>query len=317
MIRGVLMMLWLATLPLVAQQELGEHKTPIAEQLDRVHLDADSKQAVQRALDNHDYTAAESLLVKATEADSKSPELLILAARVFLLDHNPMNAAIAFKKAEKLQPLAPPDRFSLAMAYLGIGKGAWARPELDRLAAQDAKNPLYQYWLARIDYDEHKYDDSVGRLRAVTLKVPEFPRGWDNLGLSLEATGKLADAVAAYREASRLNRAQKPCSPWPPLNLGSLLTKMGELKEAEQVLREAVGYDPKLGEARYRLGLNLHKQGRESDAIAELRLSSELDPNATEPLYTLGQIYRQQGDSEAADKAFERFRELKKKQRGT
>lgn len=308
----------LVAVPVLAQQELPLNRTtPIEEQLARTTLDTARKEAVQHALDKHDYTAAETVLVNAISENPKSADLLLLAARVFLLDHNPMNAAIALKKAEKIAPLAPADRFNLAMAYLGIKRGEWARPELETLAAANPKNPLYDYWLARIDYDERKYDASVERLRAVTKTVPDFTRAWDNLGLSLEALGKLDEAVASYREAARLNRTHSPHLAWPPLNLATLLTKMGQLKDAEQFLREAVSYEPALGEARYRLGVNLHKQARDDEAITELREATRLDPNAPEPLYTLGQIYREKGDTQAAEQAFERFRALKKKQRGS
>jgi tetratricopeptide (TPR) repeat protein len=203
------------------------------------------------------------------------------------------------------------------MAFIGIGKPAWARPELERLAAAVPDNPVYPYWLARVDYDEHKYDASIARLRAVTKAVPQFARAWDNLGLSLEATGKLDEAVAVYRQAVELNREQKTHSPWPPLNLATLLTKMGDVAGAEPLLREAILYEPGLGEAHYRLGVNLKKQNRGRDAVSELKKATELDPNATEPLYALGQLYREQGDEAAATQAFEKFRELKKKQRGS
>jgi tetratricopeptide (TPR) repeat protein len=289
----------------------------IAERLNQAPLAAEQKAQVRKALESRDYKAAETILVRAIDANPKSADLLVLAARVFFVDNNPANTAIALKKAEKIRPLNPDEKFTLSMAYIGIGKGAWARPELDRLAAADPRNTLYPYWLARIDYDEHMYDAAIARLEVVTKSSPTFFRGWDNLGLAYEGIGKLEAAVASYKEAVRLNRDQSPHSVWPPLNLGSLLTKMGDLKAAEELLREAVGYDPKLGEAHYRLGSNLHKQGREDDAVTELRRAAELDPSATEPLYLLGQIYRVQGKPAEADQVFERFKELKKKRRGT
>jgi tetratricopeptide (TPR) repeat protein len=294
-----------------------ERLAPIAEQLERTSLPGEQKAQVRVALDAKDYRAAETILVRAIDADPKSPDLLILAARVFSLDRNPMNAAIALKKAEKLRPLGVPDRLALAMAYLGFNRGAWARPEFEKLAAADPLNPLYPYWLARIDFDEHKYDSAIERLEAVTKANPGFMRAWDNLGLSLEGAGRLSEAVSSYRRAIRLDRDQTAPSPWPLLNLGTLLTKMGELTEAEALLREAAGYQTTLAEAHYRLGVNLQKQNRAQDAIVELRQACTLDPNATEPLYALGQLYRKQGDEKAAAEIFERFRALKKIKRGT
>ena len=292
--------------------------TVIAGYLEKTALTAEQKQQVRDAVSARQYPRAETVLVEAINAKTStaSPDLLIAAARVFLLDKNPANAAIAFKKAEKLRPLAPADRFQLAMAYIGLGRGAWARPELNRLSEGDPKNLVYTYWLGRLDYDEHEYESAVRRLRAVTAGNPQFARAWDNLGLSLEGTGHLDDAVASYREAVRLNRRQAPPSPWPALNLGTLLTKMDKLAEAEEYLREALQYDAKLAQAYYRLGNNLHRQEKDDDAIPALKRATELDPSDPEPLYALGQIYRNRGDQAAAETVFAKFRELKKKQRG-
>ena len=238
----------------------------------------EQKQQVRDAVSARAYRSAETVLVEAINANAQSADLLIAAARIFLLDKNPTNAAIAFKKAEKLRPLSPSDRYQLAMAYIGWGKNIWARPELNRLAEGDPKNLAYTYWLGRLDYDDHEYESAVRRFRAVTAGNPQFMKAWDNLGLSLEGTGHLDDAVASYREAVRLNRRQAPASPWPPLNLGTLLTKMDKLTDAEEYLREALQYDAKLGQAYYRLGINLHRQEKDDDAVPALKRATELDP---------------------------------------
>ena len=290
---------------------------PITEQVKRSPLTPSQKDQVSKALEGHEYKTAETILVQAINSHPKSADLLIFAAHLFLLDKNPMNAAIALKKAEKIRPLAPDDHFQLAMAYIGMGKGEWARPELNRLADAAPNNPLYPYWLARIDYDQHKYGDAVRRLRSVTKANPGFIRAWDNLGLSLEGAGQIDESISSYRQAVRLNREQVSRSPWPPLNLGALLTRMGQVKEAEDLIREALTYNEQLAEAHHRLGVNLRKQGQDQPAIVELRRAIELDPSAPEPLYTLGQIYRDRGDSAAAAEAFERFKALKSSKRGT
>lgn len=294
----------------------GQHAMTVLEQLQKTPLPDSEKEQAQRALARKDYLTVEQVLVHAIEADAKSVDLLTLAARVFLLDRNPGNAAIALKKAEKLRPLSEADRFQLVMAYIGLKRGEWARPELERLAAASPENTLYPYWLARIDYDERNYQSSIARLRSVTGVNPAFMRAWDNLGLSLEATGQLDEAIDSYWHAVNLNRDQKPSSPWPPLNLGSLLTKLDRLKEAEAVLRESLDYGPDLAEAHYRLGVNLHRQGNDDSAIAELEQAATLDPTSTEALYVLGQVYRGRGDTKAAGEAFDKYRALKKEQRG-
>ena len=108
------------------------HATPVMEQLQEAPLPASDKDRASRALTRKDYVTVEQILVHAIEADAQSADLLALAARVFLLDKNPGNAAIALKKAEKLRPLSETDRFQLVMAYIGLKRSEWARPELDQ-----------------------------------------------------------------------------------------------------------------------------------------------------------------------------------------
>jgi Tfp pilus assembly protein PilF len=294
----------------------GERAVPILEQLKLSPLAAVEKDNALKAYAAHDVTTVEKILVKAIEADPKSPDLLLLAARLFFLDRNPANAAIAFKKAEKIKPLTTPDRFTLAMAYVGIGKGEWARPELTRLATETPQSALYPYWLARIDYDQRNYAAASERLRGVLKTNPTFTKAWDVLGLSLEGDGKLEEAITSYKEAVRLNLEQKPQSAWPLLNLGTLLTKMDRLKDGEVLLREAIGIEAKLGEARYRLGVNLHKQNKDDEAMVEFKRAIEINPSAPESLYVLSQIYRSRGDTKAADDAIAQFKALKKVKRG-
>lgn len=269
----------------------------------------------EEAMKARDYARAETLLVEAIEENPKSPELLKLAGGVFFLDGQYLNAAIAFKKAEKLAPLDEPNRFTLAMAYIALDRGDWARPELEKLAGANPESSLYVYWLARLDYDDQKFAAAVEKLnKAIALK-PDFMKAHDNLGLNLEALGKYDDAAHSYEQANRLNREQKPSSPWPPLNFGIMLLKLGKLEAAEACLRESLEYDPKFAEARYRLGMLLEKQGKQTEAIQEFTQAASLDPTYPEPQYALARIYRQIGDMENARIALKEFQKRKNKKK--
>src|SRR5438876_303923 len=142
------------------QQEIPlgtEATTPILKKIQTAPLTDLQKQQIREAIQSRQYKTAETILVNAIEANKKSAELLTLSAGVFLLDKNPLNTAIALKKAERIQPLAPAERFSLAMAYVAMSKRDWARSELDRLTAAEPANTLYSYWLARLDYDDQHF----------------------------------------------------------------------------------------------------------------------------------------------------------------
>jgi tetratricopeptide (TPR) repeat protein len=268
--------------------------------------------AIAEALRAGDWKQAETLLVAAVEAKPDSPDLLRTLGGVFFMERRPLNAAVAFKKAEALAPLDERSRFTLAMAYVALGRRDWARPELETLQKGNVRNPLYPYWIARLDYDDGQYEPAAQGLRRAIELDPRYTKAHDNLGLCYEALGRFDQALKSYEEATRLNRETPPPSPWPPLNLGLLLVRLDRLDEAEASLREAAEADPRFAQARYHLGIVLEKKGRLEEAASELEEAARLDPGYAEPHYALARIYRRAGEREKSEQALARFRELRK-----
>jgi tetratricopeptide (TPR) repeat protein len=264
---------------------------------------------IDEALKGREWPHAEALLVAAIERQPDSPALLPVLGSVFLIEKKPLNAAIAIKKAEALGPIDDRTRFTLVLAYLAMHRGDWARPELERLVASDPHNPMYQYWLGRLDYDDWQYVSAVKRFESVVAADPGFVRGYDNLGLCYEALNQPDAALAAYRKAIELNRFAGSKSAWPPLNLAILLQNRGDVKEAEALVREALTYED-LAQAHFQLGVMREQDGSVDDAIAELKHAVDLDPDYAEPYYALARIYRGQGRKTDADAAMGRFRQL-------
>lgn len=270
---------------------------------------------LEKALGKRDYTRAETILIEEINRDPQSPraaKLLMMAGGLFFLDGQYLNSAIAYQKARAIAPLDERSRFTMAMAFIKISRRDWAKNELEQLSALSPTNALYQYWLARLDYDAQQYQAAIARLQQVIALDPQMTRAWDNLGLCYDYLGKYEEAVRHYRRAVALNRQQPHPSPWPPLNLAITLMALNNLTEAETHLREALRYDARLASAHYQLGQALEKQGRYAEALPSLSQAVTLDPTYPEPHYTLGRIYQRQGDKEKAATAFETFQKLKK-----
>lgn len=304
-------MLALAGLAVTAQQPLP----PSAADLPPAHRGG----AIERALAARAWDRAEQLLVAAAEGSPASPELLEVLGSVFLIEQKPLNAAIAFKKADALRPLDDRRRFALVLAYISLERGDWARPELERLAASDPANPLYPYWLGRLDYDAGQHREAIRRFEQVLAREPDSVRAHDNLGLAFEALNLQDEARRHYRRAVELNRRASVKSPWPPLNLGIMLRNDGQLRDAEGLLREAAGYDDGLAQAHYQLGVVLEQDGRLEEALAALTRAAARNPDYAEPQYALARVYRRLGrpaDAETALSAFRRLHEAKPAGRG-
>jgi tetratricopeptide (TPR) repeat protein len=306
--------LWLLPWVLaVATVRVAAQQPPSAVDLPGSHRGGE----IEQALNARAWDRAERLLVTAIERTPGSPRLLEVLGRVFLIERKPLNAAIAFKKAEALGPIDNQTRFALVLAYVSLNHGDWARPELERLASTEPANATYQYWLGRLDYDAGQYSAAIKRFNQVIVRNAGFVRAYDNLGLCYEALNQQEEAIQHYRKALQLNRRAPSKSSWPPLNLAILLRSRGETKEAETLLREAVGYDDGLAQAHYQLGVLLEQEARLDDAVSELTRAVDRDSEYAEPHYALARIYRRQGRSAEASAALSTFQKLHDARRET
>jgi tetratricopeptide (TPR) repeat protein len=283
-----------------------------ARDLDAAGLAVNRRALIAQALAGGAYEQAQVMLVEEAARNPRSPELLRLLGGVFFVRREFLGSAIAFKKAEALAPLDERSRFTLAMSYVVLGRRDWARPELKKLSQSAPRNPLYLYWTARLDYDDGKYAVAADGLRQAIALDPRFVKAHDNLGLCYDALGRYDEAIRSYQEAVRLNREVAARSPWPPLNLGLLLSRLDRLDEAEPLFRESVRVDPRFPQGHYQLGTALEKKGRAEEAVKELEEAARLDASYAEPQYALARLYRRSGNPEKADRALQRFLALKK-----
>jgi tetratricopeptide (TPR) repeat protein len=283
--------------------------------LEGLQLEPSRSAELESALTRRDYKRAETILVEETQRDptsARSAKLYTLVGHILFLDGQYLNSAIAWKKAEAIASLNDQTRFSLAMAYLRLNRPDWGRDELQRLSQGDPKNPLYLYWLARLDYDARAYIPAISRLRRVIELDPNMMRAYNNLGLCYDSLGQFDEAIQNFTRAIELNRRQEQPSAWPPLNLAVSLISLNRLDEAVARLHEALSYNPKFPQAHYQLGLVLEKERKFEEAIAPLQRAIELDRLYPEPHYTLGRIYQRQGKREEAQEEIEKFKKLRK-----
>ena len=301
-----------AQIPVLQQDDPST--SSLSHQLSDLQLAPSRLAELERAINTRDYKPAEKILVEEAEHDlksSRSAKLLAMAGGIFFLDGQYLQAAIAWKKAEAIAPLDDRNRFTLAMAYVKLNRRDLARPELEKLAAAQGQNPLFLYWLGRLDYDERNYTSAITRLQKVIELDPKMARAYDTLGLCFDYLGKFDEAVKNYNRAIELNRLQSKPSAWPHVDLAISLIALNRLPEAEKNLREAVGYDPQLPQAHYQLGRVLEMQGGYQAAVESLKLAVALAPEYPEPHYLLGKIYHRVGNEPLSKVEIGRFQELR------
>lgn len=258
---------------------------------------------LQKAVGRRDYITAEKLLLSEIDHDPHSPRtarLLAFTGTIYFRNQDYLNAAIAWKKSEAIAPLDPDIRFLLAMDYIRTAHPDWARPVLESLAAHNEKEALYPYWLGRLDYDGHQYNNAIRHFQHAIELNPDMARAYDNLGLCYYYQNQNDQAVTNYEKAIELGRKSANPSPWPYLNLAITQQFLNRDVDAEKNLREAIRLAPAFARAHFQLGTVLEDLQRLNEALAELREAARLDPAYPEPHMAMARVLRRLGQEAAA-----------------
>lgn len=268
-----------------------------------LQLAPESADQLQKAVSRGDYVTAEKLLLSEIDREDHSPRaarLLAFAGTIYFRNQDYLNAAIAWKKSEAIAPLDPNIRFLLAMDYIRMGHPDWARPVLESLAAQHEKEAIYPYWLGRLDYDGHLYNNAIRHFQHAIELDPNMARAYDNLGLCYYYQNQNDLALASYEKAIELGSASGHPSPWPYLNLAVTQQFLNRNADAEKNLREAIRLDPAFAKAHFQLGTVLEDLQRPEEALGELREAARLDPAYPEPHMAMARVLRKLGQEAAA-----------------
>jgi Flp pilus assembly protein TadD len=150
-------------------------------------------------------------------------------------------------------------------------------------------------------------DDAIAAYREALRINPEYANAWNNLGVAYYKLGRNDDAIAAYREALRID--PEYVLAWN--NLGVTYGILGRKDDAIAAYREALWVDPEDAVAWYNLGVAYYKLGRNDDAIAAYREALRINPQYANAWAVLSIVYRAQGRNAEADEAHQKHLRLK------
>src|SRR6478752_7581660 len=107
-----------------------------------------------------DFTSLAAMLQRRAALNRPDQaEVVALEGAVAFLAGQMSDAIRHFGRAAELAPLKDSDSFTLAMALVSLGDNRQATVLLSNLSAKYPKQPLYVYWLGRIDYDLRLYPE--------------------------------------------------------------------------------------------------------------------------------------------------------------
>lgn len=276
-------------------------------------LTVEGQAQLSAALGRGDYIAAEKLLLPVIGSAPKTPlaaHQLAFIGSVYFLNRDYLNAAIAWKKSEAIEPLDARLRFSEAMAYIRLGRSEWARNVLQSLSNEDRKNALYTYWLGRLSYEGHDYHEAIAEFQQSIELDPQMARAYDNLGLCYYYLNQNDLAIVNYRKAIDLGLNSQHPSPWPYLNLAIAQQFLNKPGDAEANLREALRLDPMFSKAHFQLGTVLEDEGKLDLALAELKEAVRLDSSYAEPHMAMARIDHRLGRKEEAESEVKMYLKL-------
>jgi Flp pilus assembly protein TadD len=150
-----------------------------------------------------------------------------------------------------------------------------------------------------------RLDEAVVAFREAVRLNPDASHH-SNLGGALSEKGRLDEAIAELRQSIRLEPNYAAYS-----NLGIALQKQGRLNEAASALWQAVCLNPGFPAAHYDLSVVLQAEGRLDFAISELQLAIRLKPDFAEAYNDLGIALERQGKLPEAMAAYRQAIRLK------
>ena len=190
-----------------------------------------------------------------------------------------VEAASHLERAVALSPESGAARYALGTAKRAIGESADPRGGLGTASGLDGRKP--------------ELDDPVlARIRALAADEHYFL----NLGKSLEAAGKLADAVAAYTRALELHPGMASAH----ANLVGTYGRMGDFARAETHYRAASSLDDAIEELHNNWGVLQASRGDPDAAAASFRRALEVNPQSAKAHANLGIALIELGNRQGA-----------------
>jgi tetratricopeptide (TPR) repeat protein len=109
------------------------------------------------------------------------------------------DAQTLLERCLELAPSFDAARHNLASVLNRQGKAAAALPHVEQLLAREPRNPGYRNLKAAVLANIGDYAGSAQIYRGVLQEFPQQPKVWMSYGHSLKTSGRVTEAVAAYR----------------------------------------------------------------------------------------------------------------------
>jgi tetratricopeptide (TPR) repeat protein len=206
----------------------------------------------------------------------------------------------------------PSLQYAFGLALVRSGRGADAEVIFDQLLATHADNADVNVLLGQAHAQQGDFDAAIKSFQRALQIKPDVADANGSLGVIYLRQGKLTEAADALRAELKV----RPEDLQTRFELATVLDRADQRDEALAIVRTVVRLKPDFAMARYLLGKLLLATGDASGAAEHLAAAARQLPEDPNICYQLGQAYQKLGRAELAEQQFERYRQLKDKQRG-
>lgn len=223
---------------------------------------------------------------------------------VALAEHGEYEAAVKeFETALQVSPTYAAVYLNLGRAYVGLRNVEFAIESYQRALRLDPTLADAAFNLGLLSREQGRLDDAEAYFRQAIDAQSNYEAARQQLEVVDDLRRQRDQSLAAFRERLRTH----PDDVSTLLKIANLYVQMGELREAETKLREAIHFDSQNAVAHNNLGTTLALAKRFADAKEEYRQALRLDPNYLQAYDSLGTILVEEGAWDEAERVFGQF----------
>ena len=261
------------------------------------------------ARDDRDYPAAERAYRRAQSIRPRDSRAVYGLGNIFSDQQRWEEAEKAYRQAIVLEPESSEAHialsFVLSQPVAGVNvseRYAEAEKMARRAVDLDPNNPVaYDQLGVSLELSGKIGIETEQAFRNAIRLDPQFALAYAHLGRLLRRNGLNKDSAAAYSDAIRL-AADVPTM----ILIAEVVQSQQRFAESEQLLRRAVREDPKNPTALYLLGRALTTSGHFDEAETLLKRSLEVSPHSFVAYAQLASLYARRGIYAEAEKTLMR-----------
>jgi len=218
---------------------------------------------------------AEALLREHLQRHPTDVAALRMLAEVAARLRRYTDAQQLLERCLELAPSFDAARHNYATVLNRQGKAAAALPHVEQLLGKEPRNPGYRNLKAAVLANLTDYAGSARIYEAVLQEYPQQPKVWMSYGHSLKTSGRLPDAIGAYRRAiatePRLGEAW-----WSLANLKTFRFSPADVQALRTALaREDLGEEERL-HFEFSLGKALEDESSYEESFAHYAAGNAL-----------------------------------------